>query len=264
MAFSPGKWVISLSTIHAASASGHELTPRRHRRARPAVVNGCRQPFGWLVAQIFRQERRTQAASGSCHGRNRNPDGPDAPVPLPLRIGSPQTRHPTTGQPDKPVTRRQRQPLHFWMRTTMIVVTTGAFEAPLPASWGNSRSDSRPRRAEKARNDWSASRGWSTGLSPPHRHLGWLVLVALDTNIDQLFSQCAKEKSASNSGAPMQAPSGVLQNAGWHAFTAWQPSRHRRHPGQWYDRRKRGGNVRRRCQRGWRCRTAHSLCRRPG
>jgi hypothetical protein len=35
----------------------------------------------------------------------------------------------------------------------------------------------------------------------PDRHLGWLVLVALDPDIDQLFSQCAKEKSASNSGA---------------------------------------------------------------
>ena len=41
---------------------GHELLPRWHRGARPAIIDRCRQATARLAAQVFRQQRRTQSA----------------------------------------------------------------------------------------------------------------------------------------------------------------------------------------------------------
>ena len=70
----------------------------------------------------------------------------------------------------------------------MIVVTTGLFEAPLPAFLGKQPFGFK---APVAREEHGMT-GPLLVVGPPDttprpdRHLGWLVLVALDPDIDQL------------------------------------------------------------------------------
>src|SRR5574343_157427 len=96
-------------------------------------------------------------------------------------------------------------PLHFWMRTTMIVVTPGLFEASLPAFL---REHPLGFQATLLRKEHRMAGplfmvGPANAVANPDCYFGWLKFIAFDTNIDNGFSLHRKRK---------ERPAGIVKS----------------------------------------------------